>query len=190
MDPTLLRTPLFDWRVAEWFADGRFRGLGNAGPISSIIAETYRPPATLSQSPIFPTWGGWGSKDLRAAVFLAELLTRRVADLALARSAIRSSRTDEGGILDDVLVGYYHDSYGQPFHMVVVNASNRQKIVDWIHAASAPQAAEIPGREVIFTDLSRLWAMFAIQGPQEPGGLAAAGEHRFAMDAILPRRSG
>ena len=39
---------------------------------------------------------------------------------------------DAGGILDDVLVGYYHNSHGQPFFMLVVNASNRAKIVNWI----------------------------------------------------------
>ena len=49
---------------------------------------------------------------------------------------------------------------------MVVNARNRQKIVDWIHAHLPRERAEVPGREVIFTDLSRLWAMFAIQGPK------------------------
>ena len=101
-----------------------------------------------------------------AAVFLAELLTRRVADMELGQIRYSLVTNDQGGILDDVLVGYYHDSYGQPFYVVVVNASNRQKIVDWIHAHLPKERAEIPGREVIFTDLSRLWAMFAIQGPK------------------------
>ena len=31
-----------------------------------------------------------------------------------------------------MLVGYYHDAFGQPFYVVVVNAGNRQKIVDWV----------------------------------------------------------
>ena len=101
-----------------------------------------------------------------AAVFLAELLTRRVADMELGQIRYSLVTNDEGGILDDVLVGYYHDSYGQPFYVVVVNAGNRQKIVDWIQAHLPRERAEIPGREVIFTDLSRLWAMFAIQGPK------------------------
>jgi aminomethyltransferase len=48
----------------------------------------------------------------------------------------------------------------------VVNAGNRGKIVEWIHAHLPRERADIPGREVIFTDLSRLWAMFAIQGPK------------------------
>jgi aminomethyltransferase len=101
-----------------------------------------------------------------AAVFLAELLTRRVADMELGQIRYSLVTNDAGGILDDVLVGYYHDSYGQPFYVVVVNASNRQKIVDWVHVHLPRERAEAPGREVIFTDVSRLWAMFAIQGPK------------------------
>ena len=73
---------------------------------------------------------------------------------------------DEGGILDDVLVGYYHNAYGQPFYVLVVNASNREKINRWVHAHLPPERAERPGHEVVFTDVSRLWAMFAIQGPR------------------------
>jgi aminomethyltransferase len=72
----------------------------------------------------------------------------------------------QGGILDDVLVGYYRNAHGQPFYVVVVNAGNRQKIVDWVIAHLPPERANSPGREVVFTDLSRLWAMLAIQGPR------------------------
>ncbi len=101
-----------------------------------------------------------------AAVFLAELLTRRVADLELGQIRYSLVTNDAGGILDDVLVGYYHNSHGQPFFMLVVNASNRKKIVDWV-AAHLPKArAEQPGQEIVWTDVSRLWAMFAIQGPR------------------------
>jgi aminomethyltransferase len=73
---------------------------------------------------------------------------------------------DRGGILDDVLVGYYRNAHGQPFYLVVVNAANRDKIVAWVQAHLPPERAEAPGREVIFTDVSRLWAMLALQGPR------------------------
>jgi aminomethyltransferase len=48
----------------------------------------------------------------------------------------------------------------------VVNAGNRQKIVDWVLAHLPPERAEAPGKEIIFTDVSRLWAMYAVQGPR------------------------
>jgi len=101
-----------------------------------------------------------------AAVFLAELLTRRVADMALGQIRYSLVTNDEGGILDDVLVGYYHNAFGQPFYVVVVNAGNRDKIVRWVHNHLPPERANRRGHEVIFTDVTRFWAMFAIQGPR------------------------
>jgi aminomethyltransferase len=101
-----------------------------------------------------------------AAVFLAELLTRRVADMELNQIRYSLVTNDDGGILDDVLVGYYHNCNGQPFFLVVVNAGNRTKIVDWVSAHLPRKRAEQPGEEIIFNDVSRLWAMFAIQGPR------------------------
>jgi aminomethyltransferase len=101
-----------------------------------------------------------------AAVFLAELLTRRVADMALGQIRYSLVTNYDGGILDDVLVGYYHNAYGQPFYMLVVNASNREKIVQWVLQHLPAERANRPGHEVIFTDLTKLWAMFAIQGPR------------------------
>jgi aminomethyltransferase len=101
-----------------------------------------------------------------AAVFLAELLTRRVADMELGQIRYSLVTNDAGGILDDVLVGYYHNSHGQPFFMLVVNASNRAKIVAWISNHLLKTRAEQPGQEIIWNDVSRLWAMFAIQGPR------------------------
>ena len=62
-----------------------------------------------------------------AAVFLAELLTRRVADMALGQIRYSLVTNDQGGILDDVLVGYYHNELGQPFYLMVVNASNCER---------------------------------------------------------------
>jgi len=165
MDPTLLRTPLFDWHVAQGARMVDFAGWAMPVQYTSIIDEH-----TVTRNAVAITdishMGRLRFEGPGAAVFLAELLTRRVADMELGQIRYSLVTNDEGGILDDVLVGYYHDSYGQPFYVVVVNAGNRQKIVDWIRAQLPRERAEIPGREVIFTDLSRLWAMFAIQGPK------------------------
>ena len=99
-------------------------------------------------------------------VFLAELLTRRVGDLGPGQIRYSLVTREDGGILDDVLVGHYHNEHGQPFYVLVVNAGNRRKIVDWVRAHLPPERAEAPGREVLFSDVTRLWAMFAIQGPR------------------------
>jgi aminomethyltransferase len=59
-----------------------------------------------------------------------------------------------GGILDDVLV-YRFDA----FWMMVVNASNREKIVDWIDKQRGKHQARV-------TDRTLDWAMLAVQGPK------------------------
>jgi aminomethyltransferase len=165
MDPTLLRTPLFDWHVARGARIVDFAGWAMPVQYTSIIEEHTATRNAVAVTDI-SHMGRLRFEGPGAAVFLAELLTRRVADMELGQIRYSLVTNDEGGILDDILVGYYHDSFGQPFYVVVVNASNRQKIVDWTHAHLSRERAEIPGREVIFTDLSRLWAMFAIQGPK------------------------
>ncbi len=165
MDPTLLRTPLYDWHVAHGARMVEFAGWAMPVQYTSIIDEHVATRSSVAITDI-SHMGRLRFEGPGAAVFLAEMLTRRVADMELGQIRYSLMTNDAGGILDDVLVGYYHDSYGQPFYMVVVNAGNRQKIVDWFHAHLPRERAEIPGREVIFTDLSRLWAMFAIQGPR------------------------
>jgi len=101
-----------------------------------------------------------------AEEFLAGVLTRRMNDLRLGQIRYSLVTNEQGGILDDVLVGYYHNEYGQPFYVVVVNASNREKIVRWIEAHLPRDRAETPGKEIVWSDVTRLWAMFAIQGPR------------------------
>jgi aminomethyltransferase len=165
MDPTLLKTPLFDWHVARGARMVDFAGWAMPVQYSSIIEEHTATRTAVAITDI-SHMGRLRFEGPGAAVFLAEMLTRRVADMELGQIRYSLVTNDQGGILDDVLVGYYHDAYGQPFYVVVVNASNRQKIVDWIEAHLPRERAKIPGREVIFTDLSRLWAMFAIQGPK------------------------
>jgi len=165
MEPSLLRTPLFGWHVAQKARMVDFAGWAMPVQYTSIIEEHNVTRSAIAVTDI-SHMGRLRFEGPGAAVFLAELLTRRVADMELGQIRYSLVTNDAGGILDDVLVGYYHDSYGQPFYVVVVNASNRQKIVDWVHAHLSRERADSPGREVIFTDVSRLWAMFAIQGPK------------------------
>jgi aminomethyltransferase len=165
MDPTLLRTPLFDWHVAQGARMVDFAGWAMPVQYTSIIQEHNATRNAVAITDI-SHMGRLRFEGPGAAVFLAELLTRRVADMELGQIRYSLVTNDYGGILDDVLVGYYHDSYGQPFYVVVVNASNREKIVTWVRDHLPRERAERPGHEVIFTDVSPVWAMFAIQGPK------------------------
>jgi aminomethyltransferase len=100
-----------------------------------------------------------------AGEFLERLVTRSVRDLKPGRIRYSLVTNGEGGILDDVLVYHLSDAAGTTYYLMVVNASNRTKIIDWLN----PRLPETGG--VQLTDVTRDWAMIAVQGPQ---ALAAA----------------
>jgi aminomethyltransferase len=66
---------------------------------------------------------------------------------------------EHGGVLDDVLVSHLQTPAGRRFHLLVVNASNRAKIVQWI----TPRLVDFP--TVTMSDRTTLTAMIAVQGP-------------------------
>ena len=164
IDYPILKTPLYDWHKAHGARIVDFAGWSMPVQYTSIIEEHRAIRAACGITDI-SHMGRLRFEGPGAAVFLAELLTRRVADMALGQIRYSLVTNDSGGILDDVLVGYYHNDHGQPYYVLVVNAGNRRKIVNWIDAHLPPSASQPLGKEVIFTDLTRLWAMFAIQGP-------------------------
>jgi aminomethyltransferase len=67
---------------------------------------------------------------------------------------------EAGGILDDVLVYHLTEPNGEPFHYLVVNASNRPKIVVWLGRFLAS------AKDVQFKDETLSTAMIAVQGPR------------------------
>lgn len=93
-----------------------------------------------------------------AGAFLDRLLTRRVADMPVGRIRYSLMCQEDGGILDDVLA-YHLTGAHTPYHFLVVNASNRDKIVAWLNAHL--QASD----ETTITDVTRETAMIAVQGP-------------------------
>lgn len=159
------RTPLYDWHVAHGGRMIEFGGWMMPVQYTSIIEEHQATRNAVGVTDI-SHMGRLRFEGPGAAVFLAELLTRRVADMVLNQIRYSLVTNEQGGILDDVLVGYYHNAYGQPFYLLVVNASNHQKIKEWVRRHLPPERAERPGHEVLFSDVSRLWAMLAVQGPR------------------------
>ena len=97
---------------------------------------------------------GEGSEAL-----LDRLLTRRVAGLPVGSVRYAMVCNDRGGVLDDVLVSHLKTPSDSHYHLLVVNASNRAKIVDWVkqHLEDFPT--------VTFSDRTELTAMIAVQGP-------------------------
>ena len=95
-----------------------------------------------------------------AVRLLDHLLTNEVSTLKPGQVRYSLVCREDGGILDDVLVYRVEQSIdGQPTHLLVVNASNRIKILEWIEANRA-------GFNATVVDRTKEWAMIALQGPQ------------------------
>jgi aminomethyltransferase len=154
--PNMNKTPLYDWHVSHGGRMVEFAGFMMPVQFTSIIQEHQTTRSTAGMADI-SHMGRLRFEGPGAAVFLAELLTRRVADMVYGQIRYSLVTNEKGGILDDVLVGYYHNEYGQPFYLLVVNASNHEKIVRWIHQLLTSERANRPGQEIIFSDVSRLW---------------------------------
>ncbi|MEO2020868.1 MAG: glycine cleavage system aminomethyltransferase GcvT [Pirellulaceae bacterium] len=155
----LLKTPLHDWHVERGARMVDFAGWSMPVQYDSIVTEHV---ATRERASVFDVshmgrlrFDGPGSGS-----FLDRLLTRRV--LGLKPGCIRYAlvANNEGGILDDVLVYHQQTPSGTDYHMLVVNAGNRARIVQWI------QSQLQPDDEVLMSDRTEETAMLAIQGPR------------------------
>lgn len=107
-----------------------------------------------------------------AEALLDRLLTRRVTDMRPGQIRYALVCREDGGILDDVLVYRLLDQHEatevgheQPAFQLVVNASNREKIVDHIRSYLKENPPE-EDESIRLTDLTKVTAMIAVQGPQ------------------------
>lgn len=91
-------------------------------------------------------------KDARR--FLERLLTRRVSDMKDYTCRYSLVCNEHGGVRDDVLIYRFPDKW-----MLVVNASNREKLLDHFDVVKA-------GLSVKINDKTESTAMVALQGPK------------------------
>ncbi|HEV3006254.1 MAG TPA: glycine cleavage system aminomethyltransferase GcvT [Pirellulales bacterium] len=159
MSASLSQTPLHDWHASHGGRMVEFAGWSMPVLYASIVAEHQ---ATRNAAGLFDIshMGRLRFDGPGAAAFLERLVTRRVSDMRPGRIRYALVTNEAGGILDDVLVYHLTDSAGQAYHMLVVNAGNRVKIVEWI----APRLAA--ATDVRMTDVTLDWAMISVQGPQ------------------------
>jgi aminomethyltransferase len=94
-----------------------------------------------------------------SAALLDRLLTRKVVGMGSGKIRYSLVCNEQGGILDDVLVYHLQEHAGGLYHLLVVNASNREKIVGWIKSQIRP------ADDVRLTDKTVDTAMIAAQGP-------------------------
>lgn len=158
MTESYASTPLDAWHRNAGAKMLPFAGYEMPIQYSSIVAEHQ---ACRTSAALFDVshmgrlkFEGDGSEML-----LDRLLTRRVSDMPIGRVRYGLVCDEAGGVLDDVLVSNLETPSQKRFHLLVVNASNRQKIIDWI----TPRMDEFP--TVTMSDRTELTAMIAVQGP-------------------------
>ncbi len=147
------RTPLYDWHVTHGARMVDFAGWDMPVQYTSIVAEHQAVRTAVGLFDISHMGRLWLA-GTRGIELVQNLFTNNAAMLKPGQIRYGLVCNDQGGILDDVLV------YGWPDgREMVVNASNREKILSWIahHQGPGPAAVE---------DRTRATCMIAIQGPK------------------------
>lgn len=159
MTSALLETPLSAWHAAHGGRMVDFAGWSMPVQYASIVAEHVNTRTAVGLFDI-SHMGRLRFDGPRAAELLDRLLTRHVAPLVPGQVAYALIVNESGGILDDVLVYRLQDAGGASYYLLVVNASNREKIVAWI------ERHRHGFDDVRVADVTRDWGMIAVQGPR------------------------
>jgi aminomethyltransferase len=146
------RTPLYDWHVAHGARMVDFAGWDMPIQYSTIIDEHQ---AVRGGAGLFDIshMGRLSFDGPDTLALLQHVYTNNAATLKDGQVRYGLVCNAQGGIRDDVLV--YRWPYG---YAMVVNASNREKIVAWLEDHKA-------GRGVKIDDRTFATAMIAVQGP-------------------------
>lgn len=158
MSSQFRQTPLHPWHTSHGARMAEFAGYEMPIQYEGIVAEHH---ATRTAAGLFDIshMGRLRFDGPRADRLLDHLLTRRVIDMQTGQVRYSLICNEEGGILDDVLVSCLESPSGKIYFLLVVNASNREKIVKWIR----PHLSDFP--DVEFHDVTESTAMMAVQGP-------------------------
>src|SRR5713101_9821006 len=144
-----LRTPLYDWHVARGARMVEFGGWDMPVQYTSIVEEhnAVRTAAGLFDISHMGRLS-FGGPD--ALALIQQVYTNNAATLKDGQVRYGLICNDQGGIRDDVLV--YRWPYG---YAMVVNASNREKIVGWLEQHKG-------GRDVQVSDSTSTTGMIAV----------------------------
>lgn len=154
-----LKTPLHAWHSSHHGRLVEFAGWDMPIQYTSIVEEHV---ATRTAAGLFDI-SHMGRLEFRgpdALTLVDRLVTRYVAKLKPGAVRYALVTNERGGILDDVLVYHVARVDGSPHVMLVVNASNRRKIVSWIEQHRRAD------EQVVMDDVTRATAMIAVQGPR------------------------
>lgn len=147
------RTPLYDWHISHGARMVDFAGWDMPVQYTSIVDEHQ---AVRTGAGLFDI-SHMGRLLLPGATgieLIQRLFTNNAATLKNGQVRYGLMCNESGGILDDILVYGWPEGRG-----MVVNASNREKIVAWMRRHAGPRPAALE-------DTTRETCMIAIQGPQ------------------------
>jgi aminomethyltransferase len=164
MTTALAQTPLYDWHVAHGGRMVDFAGWSMPVQYTSIAAEHN---ATRNAVGVFDIshMGRLQFFGANVPEFLDSVVTRRVVDMKRYQVRYALVCNEEGGILDDVLL--YAGLPQEGAFSMVVNASNREKIVDWLNRQQREFLSRLSEKPYhSFGDSTFDMAMIAIQGPK------------------------
>ncbi|MEX0717000.1 MAG: glycine cleavage system aminomethyltransferase GcvT [Planctomycetaceae bacterium] len=149
----MLRTACHDWHAAHGGRMVDFAGWQMPVQYTTIVEEHH---AVRRAAGLFDIahMGRLKFSGPDACACLDRLLTNDVTGMEVGRIRYSLVCNERGGILDDVLVYRFTEHY-----LLVVNASNRLKIIDWVEE-------HIGGCDVRFEDQTFDHFMCAIQGPR------------------------
>jgi glycine cleavage system T protein (aminomethyltransferase) len=173
-----LRTPLYDWHVAHGARMVDFAGWDMPVQYSTIIDEhtAVRTAAGLFDISHMGRLS-FGGPD--ALALIQRVFTNNAATMKDMQARYGLVCNEQGGIRDDVLV--YRWPYGWA---MVVNASNREKIVGWLAESKGSLNVEIQ-------DQTPDTCMIAVQGPKAVAlceGLTDADATQLAYYYAAPTR--
>jgi aminomethyltransferase len=158
-DAPLQKTSLHDWHVERGARMVDFAGWSMPVQYHSIVEEHQ---ATRRACGLFDVshMGRLIVDGPDAQRFLDSLLTRRIDDMTPGQVRYSLLCNESGGVLDDVLVYQIHlPEGGLSGYGLVVNASNRAKIMAWL-------AQHLKGFDARVDDKTLEYAMIAVQGPK------------------------
>ncbi len=151
----LLQTPFYAFHESNGARFVDFAGWAMPIHYGSILAEHHQVRNTGGVFDVSHmgrlTFAG---KDARR--FLERILTRRVSDMTPGSCRYSMVCNEAGGVKDDVIVYRHEDNW-----LMVVNASNRMKLIDHFNAEIASG-----GWQVKMNDTTMKTAMIAAQGPK------------------------
>jgi aminomethyltransferase len=149
----VLQTPLHDWHAARGARIVDFAGWRMPVQYMSIVDE-HR--AVRNAAGVFDIahMGRIIFTGPDACALLDRLLTNDVTKLDVGQIRYSLVCNEQGGILDDVLVYRFPERY-----LLVVNASNREKVLAWIEGHRG-------GFDAHVADQTRERFMLALQGPK------------------------